>query len=372
MPPQSKSLKETASELRQDPVSGDWVAIATARAKRPHAFVEKGRKRFSQPKSTCPFEELISQYTAAFTTSGQEASGNNWWVQVIPNKYPAFTPLEAFRMRDTLLSGVDNRRGNKLLTGFTRGMCAAPHTAGPYVWTEGVGFHEVVITRDHTRAIADMGHDEVEQVVHIYQERAREMQKDDCMKYVSIFHNHGSGAGATLSHPHSQIIALPVIPPDVARSIRGSADYFHRHNACVHCAIIGYELEAGERVIYENDHCVVVAPYASKTAFEMRIFPKKHRARFEEAVAEERASAADALRASLAKLSRGLKDPDYNFFFHTAPVAGSGENFNHYHWHIEIIPKTAIWAGFEIGTGIEISAIAPEDAASFLKNVSVP
>ena len=343
MPPQSEYSKKIASELRQDPVSGDWVAIAAARAKRPHAFIEKGKRTPLDAKKDCPFETLFPARILGYTRGGQEASDDDWWVQVIPNKYPA----------------------------FTRGLCAVLHTAGPYVWREGVGFHEVVISRDHTRAIAGMSHDEVEQIVHIYQERARKMQKDDCVKYVSIFHNHGPGAGATVLHPHSQMIALPVIPPDVARSIRGSADYFHRRDACIHCEIIRYEREAGARLIYENDHCVALAPYASKTAFEMRIFPKKHRARFEETVAEERASAADALRVSLAKLSRGLKNPDYNFFFHTAPTVESHEPFSHYHWHIEIIPKTVIWAGFEIGTGIEISAIAPEDAASFLKDVNI-
>lgn len=340
MPPRFKSSEKTASELRRDPVSGDWVAIATARAKRPHAFIEKKKRRLVQSKSACPFEKLLVPRELAYARDGQE-DGGDWWIQAIPNKYPA----------------------------FTRGVCAEPHTAGPYVWTEGVGFHEVIITRDHRRAIAAMRPDEVEQIVRVYQERARAMYRDDCVKYVSIFHNQGLEAGATIAHPHSQIIALPVIPPDVARSVRGSRDYSRRHDGCVHCALIAYELEAGERLIYENDYCAVFAPYASKAAFEMRIFPKKHRARFEEAVAEERVSVADALRISLAKLAGGLNDPDYNFFFHTAPVAAVGENFSHYHWHIEIVPKTAIWAGFEIGTGIEISAIAPEDAAEFLRKI---
>jgi len=341
MPPQIISSKN-ASELRQDLVSGDWVAIATARAKRPNAFIEKKKRKFLQSKSACPFEQLLSPRELVYARDGREAA-DDWWIQAVPNKYPA----------------------------FTRGACATPHTAGPYVWTEGVGFHEVIITRDHTRAIARMRQDEVEQIIRVYQERMLAMYRDDCVKYVSIFHNHGSQAGATISHPHSQIIALPVVPPDVARSIRGSADYFHQHTACVHCAMIAYERKAGERLIYENDYCLVLAPYASKTAFELRIFPKKHRARFEEVVAEERVSVADALRVSLAKLAGGLKDPDYNFFFHTAPVGAGKEEFGHYHWHIEIIPKTAIWAGFEIGTGIEISAIAPEDAAAFLRDIKV-
>jgi len=330
------------SELRQDLVSGDWVAIATARARRPHAFVEKKKQAFGQLKSACPFEALHVGALLAHARDGSVGSKSSWWVQVVANKYPA----------------------------FGKGECVVFDTVGPYQWTQGVGFHEVIVTRDHTRSIAAMSHDEVRQIIRSYQERAEAMREDACVKYISIFHNHGRTAGASIGHPHSQMIALPVIPPDVARSMRGSAEYFRLHNACVHCAMVGYEMDAGERMIYENDHCIVVAPYASKTAFEMRIFPKKHRARFEEMVAEECASLADALRVSLAKLFKGLGNPDYNFFIHTAPVS-STEEFSHYHWHMEIVPKTAIWAGFEIGTGIEISTIAPEDAAKFLKKIKV-
>lgn len=338
--PQSKK-SSSASELRQDLVSGDWVAVATGRAKRPNAFIEKRKSPFSQPKSECPFEKLEAGALLAYARDGSVATENTWWTAAIANKYPA----------------------------FGSGACAVFYGVGPYRWTQGVGFHEVVATRDHTRSIAMMQEGEVEQILRVYQERIHGMRGDDCIKYISVFHNHGRAAGASISHPHSQIIALPVIPPDVGRSIKGSSDYFHRFNACVHCAIVRFELEAGERIVYENDHCVVHAPFASKTAFEMRIFPKKHRARFEDIVADERASLADALRIALAKLFYGLKNPDYNFFFHTAPV-GEAKESDHYHWHVEILPKTAIWAGFEIGTGIEISTITPEAAAAFLRKIS--
>ena len=338
----SDKLSSSASELRQDLVSGDWVAVATGRAKRPHAFIEKKKALFNQPKSKCPFEKLEAGAIFAYTRDGNIATKDTWWVAAITNKYPA----------------------------FGRGICAVFYDVGPYQWTQGVGFHEVIVTRDHARSIALMQQNEAEQILRLYQERIRVMREDDCVKYISVFHNHGRAAGASISHPHSQIIALPVVPPDVGRSIKGSLDYFERFNTCVHCAIVGYELEAGERIIYENDHCVVYAPFASKTAFEIRIFPKKHRARFEDAIVEERASLADAMRVALAKLLRGLKNPDYNFFIHTAPV-GHSKKFDHYHWHVEILPKTAIWTGFEIGTGIEISTITPEAAAVFLREISV-
>jgi UDPglucose--hexose-1-phosphate uridylyltransferase len=329
------------SELRQDLVCGDWVAIATARARRPDAFAGGDRPRFSQPLDSCPFETLHPDALVAYASDGKPARAESWWVQAIPNKYPA----------------------------FGSGQCAVFYPRGPYQWTQGAGFHEVVITRDHTRSIAVMDNSEVRGILRVYRDRMVTMREDACIKYVSVFHNHGKTAGASVTHPHSQIIALPVVPPDVGRSIRGSETYFHQRRACVHCAIIDWEIKAGERIIYENDRCVVVAPFASKTAFETRIFPRRHSARFEEATDEEYDALADALRTALAKLARGLDDPDYNFFIHTAPVEQAGET-DHYHWHMEIMPKTAVWAGFEIGTGIEISTIAPEDAATFLKGVS--
>ena len=334
------------SELRQDVVSGDWVVIATGRAKRPHEFLSAHREAFVQPEDACPFDNLHEDALLVYPAPA-ERENNQWWVKVIPNKYPA----------------------------FSAGACPAFEERGPYQWTEGIGFHEVVVTRDHERSFARMSVGEVDRVLAAYQERYRAMANDECVAYVSIFHNHGRLAGATISHPHSQIIAIPVIPPDVGRSIKGSEEYARRHDSCIHCALVAYELEARERIVYENDDCAVLAPFASKTAFELRVFPKRHSARYEQIAGEERRGLADAIRSALAKLHRGLENPDYNMFLHTAPVRPAknfmADNFDHYHWHFEILPKTSIWAGFEIGTGMEISAIAPENAAEFLRSITL-
>ena len=335
----TKSNMKLISELRRDLVTGDWVVIAVGRAKRPHDFASQKKPAFRQPKKDCPFEFLHKEAVLALALGGVVTSAQ-WRVQVIPNKYPA----------------------------FARGTCAVFESSGPYEWTQGVGFHEVLITRDHTRTIADMENEEVELTIRAYQERYLEMKKDECVQYVSIFHNQGRLAGASMSHPHSQIIATPVVPPDVWKSIHGSKKYYEKQGVCVHCVMVRYELEQGVRVIYENEKFVSFVPYASRTAFEMRIFPKEHHAHFEGIQAQERSLLADAMRISMKKLSRGLKDPDLNFFLHTAPVKNSHK---YYHWHFEIVPKTAIWAGFEIGTGIEISTISPESAAKFLRDIKV-
>lgn len=330
------SKKKLISELRQDFVSEEWVVIATGRGRRPHEFLKQKREYLRQPKAGCPFEKLSSNVLAAYSLDEE------WQVGVIPNKYPA----------------------------FGKGVCSFFHRVGPYQWGEGVGFHEVVITRDHERSIARMRKEEVELMIRAYQDRYLALKNDDCVEYISIFHNHGKLSGATIAHPHSQIIAIPVIPPDVARSLGGSAKFFHKNKTCVHCYLLRYELKAKDRVIYENEFFAVLAPFASKTAFEMRIYPKKHEPHFETILSKERMALADALRSALAKLYKGLRNPDYNFFLHTAPT-GDTKEFHHYHWHFEILPKTAIWAGFEIGTGIEISTISPEAAAGFLRKIKI-
>ena len=332
---------KSVSELRQDIVSGEWVVIATGRAKRPDEFLKTKRPEFKQPKKGCPFEDLHSDALLVYALDGKREK-ENWWVQAVPNKYPA----------------------------FGSGICAIFHKSGPYRWTDGVGFHEVIVTRSHDRSIAQMSDEEVEPIICAYKERYLVMKKNECVEYISIFHNHGRQAGATLSHPHSQIIAIPVTPPDFSRSLRGSAAHFKGGGGCVHCLELKYEMSVKKRIIYENEHFIATAPYASKTAFEMRIFPKKHSPNFEDISKKNGMYLANALRVSLAKIFKGLKNPDYNFFLHTAPTSDGGK-FNYYHWHFEILPKTAIWAGFEIGTGIEISTIAPETAAEFLRKIKV-
>lgn len=329
------------SELRQDIVSGEWVVIATGRSKRPHDFLAQARVRKEDPRDSCPFEGVHDNALLRYSLGSEEKS-EDWWVQVVPNKFPA----------------------------FGKGGCGDVNKTGPYKWIEGTGSHEVIITRDHTRPLGVMSDDEALLVMRAYLERYRALKGTFCTEYVSIFHNHGPLAGATMTHPHSQLIAIPVVPPDVRRSLHGSARYFDEKKTCVHCDVIRYEISAAERVVYENEFFVVIAPFASKSAFELRVFPRAHSPHFEETSPEASRALANAMRTALGKIHAGLNDPDFNFFLHTAPVLDS-EEFNYYHWHFEIIPKTAIWAGFEIGTGIEISVLTPERATEFLRDVTI-
>lgn len=334
------------SELRQDIVTGDWVVVATGRARRSQDFVRKdGLTR--APKRGCPFEALLPEALLVFDAAGEPYRltskiraelEKTWWLQVVPNKFPA----------------------------FGRGSCQVLRKVGPYQAQDGVGFHEVVITRDHDRSPGMMNREELAILFKAYRARYLALKDEGCVEYISIFHNHGPEAGASLFHPHSQIIAIPVVPPDVGRSLRGSAAYFRAHGRCVHCAMIRFERRAGERVIFQNRAFIAFAPYISRTAFEIRIFPLRHNPEFESTGDEEISELAEVFKLILNRLYIRLKNPAYNFFIHTAPTS-NGRNHHHYHWHIEILPKTAVWAGFEIGTGIEISTASPEAAARFLR-----
>ncbi|MBI1974976.1 MAG: hypothetical protein HYS57_01290 [Parcubacteria group bacterium] len=342
--------KKTISELRQDPVSGDWIVIATGRAKRwkTTSFKQKKKRAPIPPRSTCPFED--PQKTGhglpllMLDRKGKEmrimpGEKPDWFVQIVTNKYPA----------------------------FGKGDCSIVHRDWPHLWLEGAGFHEVVIFRDHVKHMAHMTRDEIDVTLQAYQKRYQQLMHEDCVEYIMIYHNHGREAGASIFHPHSQIIANPVIPPDVGRSIKGSAQFYEKNRSCIHCAVIAAERKFKKRVIYENKSMVLLAPFASKVAFEVRAYPKRHAHAFEMVSSVIRRDVADVLKVALSKIVRGLGEPAYNFFIHTAPTRP--EHFAHYHWHIEILPKTSIWAGFELGTGMEISSVAPEAAAAYLRKI---
>lgn len=340
------------SELRRDLVTGDWVLIAIGRAKRPYAFVKIEREKFNQLKETCPFEypqesghaDPLLIYDARGKRKTRDEWGENrddWFLQVMPNKFPAVGD----------------------------GICDETHEIGPYLVMDGVGFHEVIITRDHEKQPADFSQEEMEFLLSAYKERYLALKTQNCVRYISIFYNHGRESGASISHPHSQLIAIPMIPTDVRRSLTGSENYYNSHKKCVHCVMLEWEILDKKRIIFENELAVAFCPFISRAAFEIRIFPKIHQPYFEQINNQELKKIAEALKVSLVKLNIGLQDPAYNFFIHTTPVAEAETASYHYHWHLEILPKTEIWAGFELGTGIEISTIEPEKAAEFLRKI---
>jgi len=324
------------SEFRRDMVSGDWVVIAPKRAARPEQFFSK-TKRKRVARSTCPFEDPQKNGNDEPVLFYTDEKG--WVIQVIPNKFPVLAHRE---------------------------LCAMKSEKGPYQVMEGVGHHDIVITRDHYTNFAHLSDEMANRVFKAFQERCHAMANDACVKYISMFHNWGPSAGASIYHPHYQILSLPIIPPDVFRSLRGSAAYFEKTGKCVHCAMVEFERKGKKRVVYENKEAIVFAPFVSREPFELRVFPKKHFPYFEDTDERTMHFIVDALQKALLLLEVQLRDPDYNFFIHTAPIRDK-EKYGHYHWHIEIQPKTSIAAGFELGTGVEVNVVDPDDAAAMLR-----
>ncbi len=335
------------NEFRQDPVSGEWVLLSTKRSHRP-----KNSGRVPAPthdRTGCSFEDpqksgngspVLWFVHPSKRKSGKQLQLKDWFVQVIRNKYPA---LE----HEGASCPVEVKDGTGKMLG-------------------GVGFHEVIITRPHDKSIADMKVPEVELVLRAYQERIHDLIAEECLEYMLVFHNHGASAGASMAHPHSQLVALPVIPSDVYRSLAGSQRFYNKHNKCAHCEVIHWEKKKQVRVIAENKKFIAYAPYASHFNYEVRIYPKHHSARFETIATDDRPLLAEILISVLRSLKRALKNSDYNYFIHTAPI--HEKKAEHYHWHLEILPKTATLAGLELGTGMEVISVSPEAAAELLRS----
>jgi len=334
-------------EFRKDLVSGDWILVAsTSRSNRPGLIKKETLGEKKKSIKDCPFEDPqksgnphpLLWYPHPKAHSSEAEDLKNWFVQVIPNKYPLF---------------------------FHQKTCPEIIKKGYRRALPAVGYHEVIITRDHKKSIGEMTVDEVQLILKTYKERYRLLSRDPCVKYILIFHNHGKTAGASLEHPHSQLAALPIIDPDVWRSTSGSQKYYEKHKKCVHCTMIEQEVKDKVRIVEKNKHFVTLTPYASKVSYETRIYPLEHSSRFEELHKEKFPYLAKALKNAIYGLNKALKNPDYNFFIHTAPVEKSG--YNHYHWHIEILPRGFNWAGLELGSGIEVVAVSPENATQHLR-----
>ena len=329
-------------ELRRDPITGEWVIIASERAKRPSDFASHSPGREEQNAATCPFcsgnEGMTPPEIMAFRHPGSQRNGRGWWVRVVSNKFPAL--------------GIE---GDLNKTGL-----------GMYDWMNGVGAHEVIVeTPEHDKHLAFLDNRQIEDVLWAYRARYLDLKKDPRLKYILIFRNYGRVAGASLTHPHSQLVATPVIPGVIANELHGARRYSDYRDRCVFCDILRQEQDEGKRLVSENDHFVILEPYAARSPFETWIVPKRHGASFAAISAEEQTGFAAMLGETLRRLHLCLDDPPYNYNIHTAPCdEDAGEGF---HWHLSISPRLTIAAGFEMGTGIYINVTPPEVAAQYLR-----
>jgi len=327
------------SELRKDPVVGRWVIIAADRARRPSDFgPEPARPRLTSCVFCAGHEDRTPPEILAGRRPDSPPNGPGWSFRVVPNKFPAL------RIEGDL----------------------EPAGEGPFDRMNGIGAHEVVIeTPEHLASLATMPADAVADVLLAFRERLLDLKKDARFEYVLVFKNHGEAAGASLEHPHSQLIATPIIPIMVSEELAGAAKYFEMKERCVWCDILREERRTRRRLVREADGFVALAPFAPRFPFETWILPARHRSAFEESGVEELRALAALLGDFLRRMNAVLNDPPFNFMLHSAPLQEPA--LDHFHWHLEIIPKLTKVAGFEWGSGFFINPVAPEDAATALR-----
>ena len=321
-------------ELRKDPVLRRWVIISTERAKRPSDFANPARPAPDDGK-VCPFcpgnEHLTPPEITRRPATGQ------WQVRVVPNRFPALTS-----------EGEPVREG-----------------IGIYDKMAGIGAHEVIIdTPDHKLSLADLEPEAIAEVLWIFRDRYVALSADPRFRYVLVFKNHGSGAGASLVHSHCQLIATPVIPVQVKSELEGAEKYFRFRNRCIYCDMLKQETEEKVRLIDQNDHFVTFEPFAPRSPFESWILSRDHLGSLSEMSNTQVSTLGRSLKDILSRINRTLAGPDYNLVVHTAPTVDHCQEY--YHFHIEIIPKLTTAAGFEMGSGFYINPVPPETAARFL------
>lgn len=330
------------SELRKDPVVDRWVIISKERGRRPSDFAT------TEPVysgSFCPFcpgnEDIVPPEILAYREPGSKPNGPGWRLRVVPNKFPAVT------------ENVDlDKRGD-----------------GIYDHMNGMGVHEVIIeTPEHDVTLASMPVNGVEDVLWAYRERLLALSRDPRLQSVIIFKNHGLVAGASVSHSHSQLIGLPVVPKQIKEELKGALNHYHYRERCLFCDIIYQELGNQSRMICDNDAFIAFSPYAPRFPFETWIIPKTHQSRFEDTDKAGIEHFAAILSDILQRLDRVLDNPPYNFVLHSAPFRQDFDSY--YHWHLEIMPKLTRIAGFEWGSGFHINPTPPEEAARYMRDAA--
>jgi UDPglucose--hexose-1-phosphate uridylyltransferase len=332
-------------ELRRDPVTGRWVIVDNDHPNRPEDY--ENESPTWKTGMVCPFcngnEGMTPPEIDSFRQQGTSSNTPGWQVRVVPNKFPALQ-----------IEGELNRRG-----------------VGMYDMSSGIGAHEIIIdTPYHTKDIPELLNQEVEQVLAMCCRRSLDLVKDKRLKYIMLFKNYGPAAGASLEHPHTQIIALPMVPKSAQEELHGAQNYFDFRERCIFCDIIRQELEEKERIISENKYFIAFCPYVSRFPFEIWIAPKRHNSYFCHVAPEEIAPLAALLKETMFKVKKLFGSPAYNLMLHSAPLVNE-DGVEYYHWHFEYIPKLTRVAGFEWGTGFYLVPTPPELAASYLKQISV-
>lgn len=328
-------------EIRQNMATKEWVIIATERAKRPEAFIQPKRESIEARPAyvdTCPFcpgnEELDLERLRIPETG-------DWLLRVVANRYPA---LKESGERERRYDGV-----NRSIT--------------------GVGYHEVVVeSRLHNTCPALETIEEVHRTLQAFQLRGLNFRDDFRIEQVICFKNHGPTAGASLAHPHAQMLALPIVPYSIRARMEEALRYCDDHGTCVICQMRRDEEQERSRIVLESDCFSAFVPYAAYSPFHIWVVPRRHRASFLDAAPDEVEDLSQVLRTVLRKIHFGLNDPDYNYVIRSAPERD--RNAEYLHWYLAVIPRVSHTAGFELGSGMYINTALPEESAQFLRAIA--
>jgi UDPglucose--hexose-1-phosphate uridylyltransferase len=326
-------------ELRKDPLSGRWIAVMSD-SKPPSDYVLSSKNTQETSCVLCPGRE---KETPPEITALRE--NGRWWARVIPNFKPVLH-----------VEGDLDRRG-----------------IGIYDRMNSVGANEIIIdSPEHSIRPEDMGIEQVRRVIGMYRERVADLEKDPRLRYILVFKNSGKEAGAAFNHPHSEIMATPIIPKLIKEELDGAKQYYAYKERCIFCDILRDESKNGDRVVFETSDFLCFCPFAPKIPFESWIVPKRHGCAFPSVGEGEMEDLSLMLLTVLKKMRAVLGDSPYNYFIHTAPNRIPRRNHWHtlgddFHWHIEIMPRLLITSGFELGSDFYVLTTSPEDAAQYLR-----
>ncbi len=326
-------------ELRLNLITREWVVLNTERAKEPQAFRRsepiEARPEYVESCPFCPGNEVRTP-DELFRIS----KNGGWKIRVVSNKYPALSK--------------DGGAG-RVTDGMKR-------------MVAGVGRHEVIIESPlHNTSPAFLAQEYVEDIIRIYRDRFDNACLDPGIEHVIIFKNHGAASGTTIAHPHSQLIATPIVPMRFRDRLLDAMHYFDDTGRCLRCDVLKMEQDDGKRVIMDSEHFLTFIPYAALSPFHTWIFPKRHTPSFSSISEDEVKDLASHLKSVLTKLYRGLDDPAYNFVISSAKPGESAVDFTH--WYMTIIPRVVQSSGFELGSGIYSNPCLPEKSAEFLRGV---
>lgn len=331
-------------ELRKDPITNRWV-IVLSESKKPEEYVISK----DEPKeSECIFCAGREKETPPEIMSIRDNSQPNtpgWSVRVLPEINPLLQ-----------VEGSMERKG-----------------VGMYDKMNSIGANELVIeSPKHNQTPEDMGVEQITKIISAHKSRILDLEKDSRLRQIIIFKNSGRKAGAISSHPHSQIVATPVIPKNIKEELDIAKSYYAYKERCIFCDIIREEIRIGQRVILETKNFIAFCPYAPRFPFQFWIIPKRHNCEFQSINEEEIRELSLTMLTTFKNMSRTLQNPPYNYILHTAPNRVPRHNHWHtlgedYHWHIEVIPRITSVSGFEWGAGFYVIPTSPENAAKFLR-----